>query len=65
MNTGHSYSPIDDMMEIITILKKGKHLNTVEKYHIYCAQKENRHLNDTHTDSQNSIFNFIHNHHHQ
>jgi hypothetical protein len=33
--TGHSYGNITDTMEIITIERKGKHLNTVERYHIY------------------------------
>jgi hypothetical protein len=60
LNTGHSYGPINDTMETVTILKKGKHLNT-KKYHIYCVQKCDRHMKDTHTDNQNPILNSIYN----
>jgi hypothetical protein len=34
LNTGHSYGNITDTMEIIKIETKGKHLNTLERYHI-------------------------------
>jgi hypothetical protein len=34
-------------MDIIKTGKKGKHLNTVEKYHIYNISKDNLHMNDT------------------
>jgi hypothetical protein len=35
LNTGHSYGNITDTMEIMKIERKGKHLNTFERYHIY------------------------------
>jgi hypothetical protein len=35
MNTGDSYATITDTMDVIKIEKKGKRLNTLEKYHIY------------------------------
>jgi hypothetical protein len=34
LNTGHSNGNITDTMEIIKIERKGKHLNTLERYHI-------------------------------
>jgi hypothetical protein len=33
--TGHAYGTTTDTMEIITTGKKGKHLNTLERYYIY------------------------------
>jgi hypothetical protein len=39
LNTGHTHGTITDTMEIIT-RKKGKHLNPLERYHIYKANRE-------------------------
>jgi hypothetical protein len=30
LNTGHTYGPIDDVMEIVEMGKKGKYLNTLK-----------------------------------
>jgi hypothetical protein len=35
LNTGHTYGSITDTLNIIKTEKRGKHLNTLEKYHIY------------------------------
>jgi hypothetical protein len=51
LNTGHTYGTITDTMEIITMGRKGKHLNTLEKYHIYKVSKNNLHMNDTNIDT--------------
>jgi hypothetical protein len=37
-----------DTMDVITTGRKGKHLNTLERYHIYKTSRENLHMNDTH-----------------
>jgi hypothetical protein len=34
---------------VIKTEKKGKHLNTLEKYHIYKISKHRLNMNDTHT----------------
>jgi hypothetical protein len=47
-------------MEIITIRRKGKYLNTLEKYHIYKVSKDNLNMNDTHIDKHNPIFETLH-----
>jgi hypothetical protein len=47
-------------MEIITTGKKGKHLNTLERYYIYITNKENIQMNDTHIETYNPIFQAIH-----
>jgi hypothetical protein len=52
LNTGHTYGVMMDTMDIITTGRKGKHLNTLERYHIYRTNRENLHMNDTHLDTQ-------------
>jgi hypothetical protein len=59
LNTGHTYGTITDTMEIIT-RRKGKHLNALEKYHIYKVSKKNLHMNDTNIDTYNPILEELH-----
>jgi hypothetical protein len=40
LNTGHTYGTIKDAMDIVRTQKKGKRLNTLEKYHIYKSSKK-------------------------
>jgi hypothetical protein len=56
LNTGHTYGTINKTMDII---KKGKHLNTLEKYHIHKISKNNLHMNDVHNDTY-PIFETLH-----
>jgi hypothetical protein len=44
---GHINGSISDTMEFIKAEKKGKHLNTLEKYHICKISKNKLHMNDT------------------
>jgi hypothetical protein len=53
--TGHTYGTMMDAMAIIKTGGKGKHLNTLEKYHICRISKDNLHINDTHIDTQPHI----------
>jgi hypothetical protein len=48
-----------DIMTIIKIERKGKHLNTLEKYHVYKANKEGPIMNDMHNETQNPIFEIL------
>jgi hypothetical protein len=52
----HPYETITDTMNIVRTQKKGKHLKTLEKYHIYKISKNNLHTNDTNIDTHNPIF---------
>jgi hypothetical protein len=61
LNTGHSYGNVTDALEIIKIERKGKHLNTLERYHIYEISKEGIHMNDIHDETHNQIFEVINN----
>jgi hypothetical protein len=56
LNTRHSYGNIEDVMDIIKTERKGKHLDTLEKYHTFCTYK---HLNDNNIDIHNPIFNIV------
>jgi hypothetical protein len=50
LNTGHTYGSIADTMKVLKTEKKGRHLNTLEKYHIYKTSKEGLQMNDTYID---------------
>jgi hypothetical protein len=43
-------------IDIIITGRKGKHLNTLERYHIYKTSRKNLHMNDTLIDTHNPIF---------
>jgi hypothetical protein len=49
------YGAITETMDIIRH-ERGKHLNTLEKYHIYKIGKNDLHKNDTNIDTHNRIF---------
>jgi hypothetical protein len=35
LSMGHTYGTITDIMDVIKMGRKGRHLNTLERYHIY------------------------------
>jgi hypothetical protein len=47
LNTGHTYGTIANTMDIIRKARKGRQLNTLEKYYIYKVSRSNLNLNDT------------------
>jgi hypothetical protein len=47
-------------MEVIRTGRKDRHLNTLEKYHIYKISRNNLHINDTYIDIYNAIFPTLH-----
>jgi hypothetical protein len=49
-------------MEIIQITQKGRHMNSLEKFHIYCAHQQDIQMNEVLFDLQNPIFDTIYNH---
>jgi hypothetical protein len=56
---GQSFGPILDIMEILHCQGKGRHLNTVEKFHIYAEFAANDQLSDPQTHSPNAIFDIL------
>jgi hypothetical protein len=47
LSTGHTYGTVTDTMDIIRMGRKGRHLNTLERYHIYKISRNKLHMNDT------------------
>jgi hypothetical protein len=56
LNMRHKYGIITDTVDIIRTHRKGKHLNTLEKYHIYKVNKNNLQMNDTNVDTHYPVF---------
>jgi hypothetical protein len=56
LNTGHAYGSITDKIKIKELEKKGKNLNTLERYHIYKISINRLHINDTYIDVYGPIF---------
>jgi hypothetical protein len=42
-------------MDIIQTGKKGKNLNSLDKYHVYKISEDNLHMNDTYIDIYTNI----------
>jgi cell fate (sporulation/competence/biofilm development) regulator YlbF (YheA/YmcA/DUF963 family) len=59
VNTGHTYGNMQDTMEIIQVARKGRHMNNIEKCHMFCAQ--NKQMNEVLFDLSNSIFEAVYN----
>jgi hypothetical protein len=59
LNTGHTYGAIADTVDVIRIGRKGRHLNTLERYHIYKTYKKNLHMNDVRIKAHNPIFQIV------
>ena len=48
-----------NIMQPLQLHKRGPHLNTLEKFHIYTEFRANNHLNDEHSITTNAIFNTL------
>jgi hypothetical protein len=60
LNTGHTNGTVTDTMDIIKIEKREKHLNPVEKCHIYEIIKDGFHMNDIIISTYNTTFETLH-----
>jgi hypothetical protein len=60
LNTGHTYGAVTDSMDVIRAGRKGRHLNTLGKCHIYKIGGNSLHLNDTHIETHNPICQTLH-----
>jgi hypothetical protein len=56
LNTGDTYGSMADTMKVLKMERKGKHLNTPEKYHICKMSRDGLQMNDTYIDTYNPIF---------
>jgi hypothetical protein len=62
LDTGHAHGSIQDVMEVIQVTKKGRYMNSIERFHMFCTQKKNRHMNEVLFDSKTPIFETIYDH---
>jgi hypothetical protein len=60
LNTGHTYDIINDTMDVLMTGRMGRHLNTLEKYHIYKISRNNLYKNGTHIEVHSPIFQTVH-----
>jgi hypothetical protein len=58
--TGHTCGTVRDTMDVIRTGRKGRHLNPLEKYHIYKISRTNLHMDNRHIDTHSPIFQTIH-----
>jgi hypothetical protein len=56
LHTGQTYGTITDTMDVIRTERNGRHLDSLEKYHIYKISMNNLHMDDTY----NPIFQTLH-----
>jgi hypothetical protein len=60
LNMGHTYGMITNTMDVIRTGRKGRRLNTLEKYQIYKISRNNLQMNDTHIKAHKPIFQTVH-----
>jgi len=56
LDQSQSFGPIHNTVQILQYHEKRTHLNAIEQYYIYAEFSKNKHLNDEHNISPNSIF---------
>jgi hypothetical protein len=44
-----SFGPSENIMDILHVINKGPHMNTIERHYIYKITKEGKQINDKHT----------------
>jgi hypothetical protein len=59
LDTPHEYDTIDKTLEVLYIGKKGRTLDTHEKFHIYEISKHNLQLNDNFVEMTNPIYDVV------
>ena len=55
----HSVGPIDNIVEVLHTVKKGKMMDTLKKFHIYKETKLENQINDKNTVTKNILFEMI------
>jgi hypothetical protein len=56
LDTRHTYGTTEDIMDVVRIGRKGKYLNTLEKYYIHKIIRERLLMNDININEHNPIF---------
>jgi transposase-like protein len=56
LDNNHSMGPIGEVMDVLHTTRKGKYMDTVEKFYIYKETWKNNQINDKNTVKPNAIF---------
>jgi hypothetical protein len=56
LDEGHTFGPMENIMDIIHYAKKGKMMDALERFHIYEASQKGIQINDKSTIQRNPIF---------
>jgi hypothetical protein len=59
LDKSHNFGSIENVMTILEFQKKGRHMNTLEKYYIYKEAIHDNHLNDQYTVNQNKTVKIV------
>jgi len=59
INEGHSFGSMNEIMNVVHFERKGKMLDTLEKFYIYRETKNGNQINDRLTVKSNPIFETI------
>ena len=59
IENGHSFGPMQDIMQTVKFTSKGRIMDTLEKFYIFCETKLNKQINDKMTVKSNVIFDTI------
>jgi hypothetical protein len=62
LENSHSIGPIDDIMKTVHVTKKGRTMDTLERFHIHVETRNNNQINDKNTIKPNAIFEAISSH---
>jgi hypothetical protein len=60
LNMGHTYGTITHTMDFIRTGRKTRHLNALERFHIYKIGGNNLHMSDRHIEAHNPIIQTVH-----
>jgi len=55
----HAIGPMEDIMEVVHVTKKGKLMDTLECFHMYKKLRSHNQINDRLTTKENAIFETI------
>ena len=59
LENSHSMGKIEDIMDVLHITKKGRTMDTIEKYYIYYETRNGNQISDKNTVKPNRIFEAI------
>jgi hypothetical protein len=59
IDEGHAFGPINEVMDVIQFAKKGRQLDTLERFYIYNDTAKGNQINDKFTMKKNPIFEAI------